>query len=256
MKCACTHYWFIILLCIIAILAYARYKRGTCILNLRSTFHPSVVKFFGFTYPYSLPPLPFAPNAREPYLDAETMSIHHDKHHQAYVDNLNKALKDFPDFQNRTIEELLTNLDALPSSIKDAVRNNGGGHFNHSLYWNLIAPGTATTPTPDVAQAIASSFGSFQSFQEQFEKSALGHVGSGWTWLCISPDKKLTILSTLNHDTPMARGLFPILVIDIWEHAYYLKYRNKRGDFVKNWWNVVNWDYVEKLYKDGLKALS
>jgi Fe-Mn family superoxide dismutase len=257
MRCACTNYWLILgILCVLVVAFYIRSKKGACIFSPRMTPRTTTFKIFGFAYPFSLPPLPFAPNAREPYLDAETMSIHHDKHHQAYVDNLNKALEKFPKFQKYTIEELLTNLDGLPAPIKDAVRNNAGGHFNHSLYWNLIAPNGATAPAPLVAQAITSSFGSFQLFQEAFEKSALSHVGSGWTWLCLSPDKKLVIMSTLNHATPMAQGLFPVVVLDIWEHAYYLKYRNKRVDFVKNWWNVVNWDYVEKLYKDGINAMS
>lgn len=251
MKCVYTTYLMLIALIILGSVTYYRYRKGTCMLFSRSTIHPTPYTFFGLTYPFSLPQLPFAPNACEPYLDAETMSIHHDKHHQAYVDNLNKALEKHPELQKYTIEELLTNLAAVPADIRETVRNHGGGHLNHTLYWNLITPGGPTTPTADVANAINTSFGSFGAFQEAFEKSALGHMGSGWTWLCLNPDKKLIIVSTLNHDNPITQGLFPILVVDIWEHAYYLKYRNKRGDFVKNWWNVINWDYVEKLYKMG-----
>lgn len=256
MKCVHTTYLLLLSLIALGCVTYYRYRKGTCMLLSSSTIRPTKFNFFRFTYPFSLPSLPFAPNACEPYLDTETMSIHHDKHHQAYVDNLNKALEKHPELQKYTIEELLTNLAAIPTDIRDAVRNHGGGHFNHTLYWNLITPGGAKAPTTDVAAAIAASFGSFSTFQEAFEKSALGHMGSGWTWLCLNKDKKLIILSTLNHDNPISQGIFPILVVDIWEHAYYLKYRNKRGDFVKNWWNVVNWDYVEKLYKMGILALQ
>jgi superoxide dismutase, Fe-Mn family len=256
MKCVYTTYLMLIALISLGSVTYYRYRKGTCMLFSSSTIHPTKFNFFGFTYPFSLPPLPFAPNAREPYLDAETMSIHHDKHHQAYVDNLNKALEKHPELQKYTIEELLTNLAAVPADIREAVRNHGGGHLNHTLYWNLIAPNGTTSPTTEIANAINASFDSFNAFQEAFEKSALGHMGSGWTWLCLNPDKKLVIISSLNHDNPITKGLFPILVVDIWEHAYYLKYRNKRGDFVKNWWNVVNWDYVEKLYKTAVLVVQ
>ena len=249
MKRVYTTYLLLISLIALGSVTYYRYQKGTCMLFSKSVIHPTKFKFFGFIYPFSLPALPFAPNAREPYLDAETMSIHHDKHHQAYVDNLNKALEKHPELQKYTIEELLTNLTAIPADIREAVRNHGGGHFNHTLYWDLITPGSASTPTPEVANAINASFGSFTAFQEAFEKSALGHMGSGWTWLCLNPDKKLVIISTLNHDNPIAQGSSPILVVDIWEHAYYLDYKNDRAKFIESWWNIVNWEEVEKRFK-------
>jgi|WetSurMetagenome_2_1015567.scaffolds.fasta_scaffold177689_2 superoxide dismutase, Fe-Mn family len=256
MKCPCTNLPLMFALVgIIIIIAYMQYyKRNTT--KTAKHMLPTRFFFYGVTYPYTLPPLKYAYNALEPHIDAETMQIHHTKHHQAYVDNLNKALQDYPELHKNTIEELLTNLDALPSPIRDRVRNNGGGHFSHMLFWDSITPHDGGKITPLLEAEINKSFVSFALFKEQFEKAAQGHVGSGWTWLCLTPAKKLSIIVTLNHDTPMAQGLYPILVLDIWEHAYYLKYRNKRADYIATWWNIINWNHVEELYNNGLKSIS
>jgi superoxide dismutase, Fe-Mn family len=211
---------------------------------------------YNLHYPYTLPPLTYDYKALEPYIDSETMVIHHTKHHQAYVDNLNKALAQAPEFQAYSLEMLLANLAALPLAIRERVRANGGGHFNHTLFWNLMTPHGGGQPKEAVLAEINKTFGSFEHFKEQFSAAALGHVGSGWAWLCLTPAKKLVITVTMNHDTPLAQQWYPLLIMDIWEHAYYLKYRNKRGDFIQAWWNTVNWQAVETLYIDALKGLS
>jgi Fe-Mn family superoxide dismutase len=228
---------------------YSHFSQKT---GMKST----TLTIYGIRYPYSLPKLNFAYDSLEPHLDAETLQIHHTKHHQTYIDNVNKALLEVPEFQKYTIEELLTNLDALPVSIRERVRNNAGGHISHMLFWDLLSPTSDQKPTDTIVTEINKNFGSFEKFKEEFTKIALGHVGSGWTWLCLTPRKELVIMATLNHDTPLAKGYYPILVVDVWEHAYYLKYRNKRTDFIANWWNVVNWQHVEKLYENGLSALK
>jgi len=213
----------------------------------RTDFKQNNIAIFNTTYPYTLPALTFAYDALEPHLDAETMQIHHTKHHQTYVDTLNKALEAFPDLHRLTLETLLTNLDWLPASIRTIVRNHGGGHFAHALYWHTMSPQGGGQPTAPILKEIEKNFGSFQAFQEQFEKAAKEQFGSGWAWLCVTPDKTLKLIATTNHGTPLEQGLFPILVVDVWEHAYYLKFRNKRADFVKTWWNVVDWKNVETL---------
>ncbi len=257
MKCPCSYMPLLLtIIVIVFFITYFRCRKDSCIFSRFKHIHPSIFSIYDVNYPYKLPSLPFAYNALEPYIDAETLTIHHTKHHQSYIDNLNKALEAHPEFKTYTLETLLTNLNTLPADIRDKVRNNGGGHFNHMLFWNTLSPQGGLEPETSLLAEINKNFGSFQSFKEQFEKIALGHVGSGWIWLCLTPSKKLTIIATLNHDTPMAQGLYPLLVLDIWEHAYYLKYRNKRADFVTGWWNIINWKFVKKLYSDGLKALS
>jgi len=213
---------------------------------------PTHFAFYKGTYPFTLSPLTFTPNALEPHMDRETVMIHHDKHHQTYTDNLNKALEKYPELHKYTIEELLTNLDALPADIKTAVTNNGGGYFNHNLFFDLLTPESTRQPAGDLAKAIEKTFGSFEEFKKQFSAAALGQFGSGWAWLCVNKEKSLVITATANQLCPISQNLFPILVIDVWEHAYYLQYRNKRIDFIHAWWNLINWDLVEKLYQQAL----
>jgi superoxide dismutase, Fe-Mn family len=197
--------------------------------------------------PFTVPPLPYGFDALEPHIDAKTMEIHHDKHHGTYVTNLNKALDGRPDLQSKSIDDLLKDLDAVPESIRGAVRNNGGGHWNHSLFWTLMKKGGGGQPKGDLAAAITSSFGSFSAFQEKFSAAGIGRFGSGWAWLIVK-DGKLAIDSTPNQDTPYFLGGKAVLGLDVWEHAYYLKYQNLRADYIKAWWNVVNWDKAAELY--------
>lgn len=196
---------------------------------------------------FTLPPLPYPSDALEPSIDKTTMEIHHDKHHGAYVTNLNKALESAPDLQNKTIEELLANnLAAVPDAIKTAVRNNGGGHANHSLFWTELASKAGGPPKGDIESVISSTFGSFETFKEKFSAAAMGRFGSGWAWLVKDSGDKFEITSTANQDSPLMEGKTPILGLDVWEHAYYLKYQNRRAEYVAAWWNVINWDTVNK----------
>ncbi len=197
--------------------------------------------------PYTLPPLPYAPEALEPHIDAETMRIHHSKHHKAYVDNANKLLADQPELAKLSPVELLKNLSEAPESIRVGLRNNVGGHVNHSAFWLMMSPSGGGEPSGDLAKAIESTFGSFADFKKQFTEAAMKRFGSGWAWLVVK-DGKLSILSTPNQDPPLLDGFTAILGLDVWEHAYYLKYQNRRGDYASAWWNVVNWPYVAELY--------
>lgn len=181
------------------------------------------------------------------------MNIHHDRHHNTYVTNLNAALESTPDLQNKSVEELISNLDAVPEGIRTAVRNNGGGHANHSLFWKVIGPGGGGAPTGAVASAIDSDLGGFDKFKEDFTKAATTRFGSGWAWLVVGKDGKLAVTSTPNQDNPLSEGLTPILGLDVWEHAYYLKYQNKRPDYIAAFWNIVNWDEVNRLYEAATK---
>ena len=200
---------------------------------------------------HELPTLPYAYDALEPYIDARTMEIHYSKHHAGYVNGLNNALADYPDLQEKAVDELLANLDALPDAIRTAVRNSGGGHSNHTLFWEVMGPGAGGEPSGDLADAIAASFGSFEAFKETFSKAAATRFGSGWAWLVKKTEGGLEVLSTANQDTPISQGLNPILGLDVWEHAYYLKYQNRRPDYIEAWWNVVNWATVEKKYTEA-----
>ena len=195
-------------------------------------------------YPYTLPDLGYPTDALEPHVDAQTMEIHHGKHHQAYINNLNAALEKHPEVQQRPVEDLLRSLNQVPEEIRTVVRNNGGGYLNHNLFWEIMAPGGANQPTGELAQRISDSFGSFDSFKEQFEKSATTRFGSGWAWLAADASGRLHVFSTANQDHPLMDGHRPFLGLDVWEHAYYLKYQNRRPDYIKAWWNVVNWDVV------------
>ncbi|MEO8503564.1 MAG: superoxide dismutase [Acidobacteriota bacterium] len=196
---------------------------------------------------HELPPLPYAFNALEPFIDARTMEIHHDKHHAAYVANLNKALEGHPDLQNKSVEELLGNLQDIPEAIRGAVRNNGGGHANHTLFWSIMgAPSGA--PSGKLAQAIDATFGGLPALQEKINTAGLGQFGSGWSWLIVSAGK-LEVAAKPNQDSPLSDGKTPILGVDVWEHAYYLHYQNRRADYLKAWWNVVNWSVVSALFE-------
>jgi Fe-Mn family superoxide dismutase len=192
---------------------------------------------------YELPALPYAFDALEPHIDAQTMQIHHGKHHQAYINNLNAALEKSPELQGKPVEELIKDLNAIPESIRTAVRNNGGGHANHTLFWQIMGPNGGGAPTGAIGEAITSTFGSFDAFKEQVNKAGVGRFGSGWAWLN-DVGGRLVIESTANQDSPLMEGKKPILGVDVWEHAYYLKYQNRRPDYLAAWWNVVNWDAV------------
>lgn len=198
---------------------------------------------------HELLPLPYAYDALEPYIDAETMQIHHDKHHTTYVNNLNATVEGFPDLAEKTAEELITHLDQVPEEIRTAVRNNAGGHVNHSMFWQIMAPNAGGEPSGALAEEIKKSFGSFGEFQAKFNDAGTKRFGSGWVWLIRTKDGKLDILSTANQDNPMTNGHKPILGNDVWEHAYYLKYKNMRADYLKAWWNVVNWAEIEKRFE-------
>jgi Fe-Mn family superoxide dismutase len=202
---------------------------------------------------FTLPSLPYAYDALEPYIDAETMEIHYSKHHQAYVDNLNKALAGEPELAQKSPEALIQNLSVVPEGIRAAVRNHGGGHVNHVFFWNILKK-TESGPAGEIADAIAKTFGSYDVFKEKFAAAALGRFGSGWAWLVVNPDGSLEVASTANQDSPLTEGKTPILGIDVWEHAYYLKYRNRRADYIQAFWNVVNWDRVAELFRDALSA--
>jgi Fe-Mn family superoxide dismutase len=197
---------------------------------------------------FELPPLPYAEDALEPHIDARTMSIHHDKHHAAYTNNLNAALEGHADLANKSIEALLGDLNSVPEAIRTAVRNNGGGFANHNLFWSIMSANGGGQPGGELAQAINDAFGSFDAFKEQFTKAAGTRFGSGWAWLYVAGNGKLAVGSTPNQDTPLMEGNTPILGLDVWEHAYYLNYQNRRPDYVSAWWNVVDWDAVAKNY--------
>jgi superoxide dismutase, Fe-Mn family len=197
---------------------------------------------------YELPKLPYAYDALEPHIDARTMEIHHTKHHQAYITNVNNALKDQPELAKKSVEDLIRDLNAVPETIRTAVRNNGGGHANHSFFWKIMGPGKGGEPKGKLADDIKSTFGSFDQFKEKLAAAGVGRFGSGWAWLIKNKGAKLEVISTPNQDSPLMDGNTPILGVDVWEHAYYLNYQNRRPDYIKAWWNAVNWDEVAKNY--------
>jgi len=199
-------------------------------------------------YPFELPPLQYGFDALEPVIDAKTMEIHHDKHHQAYVTNLNNALKDHADFHSKSIEDILRNINGVPEAVRTAVRNNGGGHHNHTLFWEILAPGGSKMPQGELAQGINSVFGSFDSFKEKFSQAGITRFGSGWAWLVLDGSRNIQVYSTPNQDSPLMEGHTPILGLDVWEHAYYLKYQNRRPEYVSNFWQVINWDVVNQKF--------
>ena len=199
---------------------------------------------------HTLPPLPYPSDALEPHIDKQTMEIHQGKHHAAYVNNLNAALANHPDLQSKSVEELLGGINAVPEAIRTAVRNNGGGHANHSMFWQIMGPNAGGPPTGAIADAIASSFGSFDAFKEQFAKAGVGRFGSGWAWV-IDQGGKLAIESSANQDSPLMEGKKVVFGLDVWEHAYYLKYQSRRPDYISAWWNVVNWAEVNRRLAQG-----
>lgn len=203
-----------------------------------------------YTMTYTLPDLPYGYDALAPTIDEETMHLHHDKHHAGYVTKTNKALENHPELAELSIEDLMKKLDTVPEDIKTAVTNNGGGHANHSLFWEILSPNGGGEPTGDLADAIKETFGDFESFKEKFNAAATGRFGSGWAWLVVS-DGKLEVMDTKNQDSPYSVGKTPILGLDVWEHAYYLNYQNKRPEYVKAFWNVVNWEEVSKRFKNA-----
>lgn len=205
-------------------------------------------------YPAQLPPLSYDYEALTRAIDAETMKLHHDRHHASYVKNLNDALKDQPQLQNRSVESLLRDLDSVPETIRTKVRNNGGGHLNHTLFWRLMSPNGGGQPTGEIAQAINQTFGSFDNFKTKFNEAGGARFGSGWVWLVRNRQGQLEIVTTPNQDNPVLDGNFPIMGNDVWEHAYYLKYQNRRADYLSNWWNVVNWEEVNRQYQLATQA--
>lgn len=200
---------------------------------------------------FELPPLPYAYDALEPYIDTQTMQLHHDKHHAAYVNNLNAALQSHPQFASLSIEDLIRRLNEVPESARTAVRNNGGGHVNHSMFWQIMKPNGGGEPTGELASAIRQAFGSFDAFKTQFNDAGAKRFGSGWAWLVLDQSGDLAVISTANQDSPLTDGLYPVMGNDVWEHAYYLKYQNRRPDYLNAWWNVVNWDEIARRYSLG-----
>lgn len=202
---------------------------------------------------YELPPLPYAYDALEPYIDARTMEIHHTKHHQAYITNLNGAIEKHPELASKSLDDLLRDLNAVPEDIRTVVRNHGGGTWNHSLFWVIMSPKGGGQPHGELAKAIEQTFGSFDAFKAEFEKAANGRFGSGWAWLVLRQGQ-LAVISTANQDNPLSEGMIPLMGIDVWEHAYYLKYQNRRAEYVSNWWNVVNWEEVARRFAEFRNA--
>lgn len=200
---------------------------------------------------YELPPLPYDYSALEPYIDAQTMQLHHDKHHGTYVTNLNNALKDQAQFASLSLEELIRRINEVPESVRTTVRNNGGGHINHSMFWQIMKPNGGGEPTGAIASAIQSAFGSFDAFKTAFNDAGTKRFGSGWAWLVLDKSGKLQVTSTANQDSPFIDGLYPVMGNDVWEHAYYLKYQNRRPEYLNAWWNVVNWDEISRRYEQG-----
>jgi len=198
---------------------------------------------------YELPALPYPVDALEPHIDAKTMEIHHDKHHQAYITNANNALKDYPELASKPVDELIANLSAVPEAIRVTVRNNAGGHSNHSFFWKILGPNAGGEPKGKLAEAINSTFGGFGQFKEKIQAAGAGRFGSGWAWLVVNKEGKLDVISTPNQDSPIMDGLKPVFGVDVWEHAYYLKYQNRRPDYLKAIWAVVNWDVVGQYYE-------
>ena len=201
-------------------------------------------------YPFKLPDLPYAANALEPHIDAKTMEIHHDKHHAAYTNKLNEALEKHPELQSKSIEDLLRGIDSVPEDIRTAVRNNGGGYANHAMFWEIMGPNGGGEPTGALADAIKQKFGSFNDFRQKVNAAGAGQFGSGWSWL-VAGANGIDVYSTANQDSPLMKGDRPILGVDVWEHAYYLKYQNRRPDYLEAWWNTLNWDEIGKRYSEA-----
>ncbi|HXL38205.1 MAG TPA: superoxide dismutase [Ktedonobacteraceae bacterium] len=203
---------------------------------------------------YELPPLPYDYSALEPYIDTQTMQLHHDKHHQTYVTNVNNALQGHDQLAAMSVDDLLRNIKQVPESIRTAVQNNAGGHSNHSMFWNIMQPNGGGEPTGNLASAIQQAFGSFDAFKTAFNDAGTKRFGSGWAWLVLDTNRKLQVISTANQDSPLMSGMYPVMGNDVWEHAYYLKYQNRRPEYLNAWWNVVNWDAIAHRYEQGLSG--
>ena len=201
---------------------------------------------------FELPPLPYDYNALEPYIDAETMMFHHDKHHAGYTKNLNKAVSKYPELASKSAEDILREIDTVPEDVAQTIRNNGGGYVNHQMFWEIMSPNGGGEPTGGLAEAITAKFGSFEAFKTQFNDAGSKQFGSGWAWLVLDSNGELQVMGTPNQDSPLMEGMYPIMGNDVWEHAYYLKYRNKRGEYLENWWNVVNWQEVTQRYEQAI----
>lgn len=221
--------------------------------SMQKTATRAARAFGQLKYPYSLPALPYAYNALEPHIDEETMNIHHTKHHQAYINSLNEALEKHPEFQSKSLVDLLAHCASLPDSLKKVVENHGGGHANHSMFWLIMSPQGGGQPDGKLAQAINEAFGSFEDFKKLFIEAAKTRFGSGWAWLCVDGNNNLVVTSSANQDNPIMEGLIPVLGLDVWEHAYYLKYQNKRIDYVNTWWHVINWPAVAEYYAKAMQ---
>ena len=208
----------------------------------------SLYKSAHMKYPYTLPPLAYAYNALEPHIDEQTMRLHHDKHHQAYIDHANETVAKYPELQKTDLGTLLAHLNELPADVRTPLQNNGGGHLNHSLFWGYMTPGGGGEPQGELAQAMTKTFGGFAQFKEEFDDAAKSRMGSGWAWLSVTSTGDLETGSTANQDTPLSNGRLPILGLDVWEHAYYLKYQNRRPEYITNWWHVVNWKKVQEQF--------
>ena len=206
------------------------------------------------TAEFTLPPLPYAYDALAPYIDEQTMMLHHDKHHASYVKNLNSAIADYPELAGQSVETLISTLDSLPADVQTTIRNNGGGHANHTMFWENMTPGAPGVPSGAIAQAIDSTFGDFSTFQAEFNTAGKDRFGSGWAWLVLNGAGELEVISTANQDSPLMEGYTPILGNDVWEHAYYLNYQNRRADYLDAWWNVVNWEIVNSRYEQAVSA--
>jgi len=219
-----------------------------CVEAKASTLNFSKERYF---MAYELPPLPYDYSALEPYIDTQTMQLHHDKHHAAYVNNLNAALQNNSEFASLPVDELMRRLNDVPENIRTAVRNNGGGHANHSMFWKIMTPNGGGEPTGELASAIQQAFGSFDAFKTAFNDAGVKRFGSGWTWLVLDRNGKLQVMSTANQDSPLTEGLYPVMGNDVWEHAYYLKYQHRRPEYLNAWWNVVNWNEIARRYAEG-----
>lgn len=237
-------FWMFILAGIIFLFVIPTSNKNSTIKKMKKQIYVDL------KYPFELPKLKFAYNALEPYMDEKTLKIHYTKHHQSYIENLNKMMENFPEYQKHSLEELLANLNALPGDLKKTVKNFGGGHFNHIFFWDTICGRSdlKNAPSELLLENINKTFGSFEEFKKKFLNKALSIVGSGWVWLCVDKIGDFKIISTYNHETPYILKMQPILVLDVWEHAYYLKYQNKRAEFVEAWWNIIDWKFVERLY--------
>lgn len=244
---------FVLALLFLAVLVWTGFNPNRSTAETFSTHNHLVAQTQG---EFTLPPLPYAYDALSEYIDAETMTLHHDKHHAGYVKNLNEAIASYPELQGMTVEELLSNLDEIPQDIQTTVRNNGGGHANHTMFWSIMTPDSSGEPTGAIAEAINETFGDFETFKQEFNDAGKSQFGSGWAWLVLDKDGNLAVTNTANQDSPISNGSYPIMGNDLWEHAYYLKYQNKRADYLDAWWNVVNWDEVNQRFERAKESIG